>query len=1158
MGCYWYYEFGIFYLLFVIMTKNLFYTALWLMGLMGTLAIWVVNAQSEPSKDIVLEATATETGNTLTINKYFANAYTVDWWDGSPIETVSWHKTHTYSAASGYTITLSTTADRWTFGRVIRPLVPKDGTTMTWVKITYMPPLADWFWDNTVNPWNNFFSHFNYSWALTSLPTWSFDTSNITEVGIYFFSDFNKEWALTNLPIDSFDISNITEIGDYFLMNFNFNWALTNLPKNSFRFSTWLNTVGRSFFESFNYKWALTSLPDNSFNTDNIMTEWSSFFVNFNEEWALTNLPKNSFRFSTWLNTVGNSFFYSFNQNWKLTSLPTWSFDTSNIKEVWNGFFASFNYQWELTGLPDWSFDVSKITSIGTYFFHRFNYGWKITYLPDSFTIKMLPEWSWLDYVYTQAFYSSSYTLNRKVSDLVSWQTAPSSDRDTFSNNQPWRCGVAANWLYSPYGACKVVYNPNGWLRWGNSSNWTWSYYSYDTGVLVPNEGLTRIGYLFTWWYTSSTWWTKITMITFPDIDGNTLYAGWYACFARDGSTITNYNTWCGLNVRIPSIIDGVSITSIWANAFNSKWITGVIIPDSVTSIWISAFENNDLTEVTIPDSVMTIWNNAFCNNSINPIIWYKASWTINNANNACITEPYINFHANEWKFDNNSDTKKVLATKTASTITKHSSSPNRSYNTSTNSWVKNGVYDNDLDEYQTITITWAATLEINIHYATEWSTDLISLLDENWNIITEDLYWWEIWNNGWISWDDGDCEYEEICDENDCDEIYYNCSMFDEIYIIPWDTVTFYFNSDVSVRYDWYYADIRPWLSYTNPNADTPTQTGYLWTWWYTNTGLSTPYVVWSPWSMDSTDAYVKWEPIEYTITFVDWSWIESEVIYTWLYESAVNTQYPSWTKDWYTISWDKAIPTTMPLNWDTITASWTENEKPSWGSSGWWGSSNKTDTDTQKEGKTPIDSSAEPQNDNTASSWANAKDPLSVTPIDSSAEASEWQQFTEEFQQSYEFAHKKWITTMPSIQKADMNWKLTRIAMAKMLSQYAINVLWQKPANIVVPKFNDVTNKMDSDYDNGVTLAYQLWIMWQNMPNNKFRPNDEVTRAEFATALSRMLYKTSDWEYKSTPKYYIHHMEKLVKEWIITKSDPAMKELRGYVMIMLMRSAK
>jgi hypothetical protein len=137
-------------------------------------------------------------------------------------------------------------------------------------------------------------------------------------------------------------------------------------------------------------------------------------------------------------------------------------------------------------------------------------------------------------------------------------------------------------------------------------------------------------------------------------------------------------------------------------------------------------------------------------------------------------------------------------------------------------------------------------------------------------------------------------------------------------------------------------------------------------------------------------------------------------------------------------------------------------------------------------------------------------------------------------------------------------MNSPLTRIAMAKMLSKYAINVLWKKPANLIVPKFNDVTDKQNFDYDNWVTLAYQLWIMWQNMPNNNFRPNDEVTRAEFATALSRMIYWTSDWEYKWTWKYYIPHMEKLKKEWIITKDDPSMKELRGYVMIMLMRSAK
>ena len=289
------------------------------------------------------------------------------------------------------------------------------------------------------------------------------------------------------------------------------------------------------------------------------------------------------------------------------------------------------------------------------------------------------------------------------------------------------------------------------------------------------------------------------------------------------------------------------------------------------------------------------------------------------------------------------------------------------------------------------------------------------------------------------------------------------------------------------------------------------------------------------------------------------------------------------------------------MPAKDMTIKAKWEKNWSSGWW--GWWGWGSNKASDTQDSQQSWENSSAEqasvtPQNDSSVSSWTNTKEPESITwsniqtwsQIDSqnnalswtdarpaeldkdirwdtqnssdkvytASSASEWQTYTQEFQEAYEFAKEKWITIMPTIQKANMDGKLTRIAMAKMLSQYAMNVLWQKPANIVTPKFNDVTDKQNSDYDDWVTLAYQLWIMWQNMPNNKFRPNDEVTRWEFVTALSRMLYNTSDGEYRSTPKYYTHHMEKMEGEWIITNTNPNMKELRGYVMIMLMRSAK
>jgi hypothetical protein len=54
--------------------------------------------------------------------------------------------------------------------------------------------------------------------------------------------------------------------------------------------------------------------------------------------------------------------------------------------------------------------------------------------------------------------------------------------------------------------------------------------------------------------------------------------------------------------------------------------------------------------------------------------------------------------------------------------------------------------------------------------------------------------------------------------------------------------------------------------------------------------------------------------------------------------------------------------------------------------------------------------------------------------------------------------------------------------------------------------------------------------------------------------TALSRLLYDTEDGEIL----YYSTHMELLNKMWIISVTDPDMIELRWYVMLMLMRSAK
>lgn len=161
-------------------------------------------------------------------------------------------------------------------------------------------------------------------------------------------------------------------------------------------------------------------------------------------------------------------------------------------------------------------------------------------------------------------------------------------------------------------------------------------------------------------------------------------------------------------------------------------------------------------------------------------------------------------------------------------------------------------------------------------------------------------------------------------------------------------------------------------------------------------------------------------------------------------------------------------------------------------------------------------------------------------------------WVEYNSELQQAYNWAYENKITTMDSIEKANMKWELTRAELAKMISNYAINILWHQPNKTWDCLFNDVSSELNNKYNNWITNACQLWIMWQNVKN--FRPNDWVTRAEFWTVLSRVL-RWDKYEWWST--YYENHLKALKSEWIMTKiNNPMNKEVRGYVMLMLMRS--
>jgi hypothetical protein len=160
----------------------------------------------------------------------------------------------------------------------------------------------------------------------------------------------------------------------------------------------------------------------------------------------------------------------------------------------------------------------------------------------------------------------------------------------------------------------------------------------------------------------------------------------------------------------------------------------------------------------------------------------------------------------------------------------------------------------------------------------------------------------------------------------------------------------------------------------------------------------------------------------------------------------------------------------------------------------------------------------------------------------------------YTQEEIEAFNFARENGLISASSISDADMGGYLNRISMAKILSQFAINVMWLEPDSSKYTSFNDVSISTSAKYNDAPLLAYQLWIMGVNAKN--FRPYDTVTRAEFASVLSRMVYGTRDWS--NWNNYYEPHLNKLRNEWILTNTNPSRYEKRGLVLIMLMRTAQ
>jgi len=158
----------------------------------------------------------------------------------------------------------------------------------------------------------------------------------------------------------------------------------------------------------------------------------------------------------------------------------------------------------------------------------------------------------------------------------------------------------------------------------------------------------------------------------------------------------------------------------------------------------------------------------------------------------------------------------------------------------------------------------------------------------------------------------------------------------------------------------------------------------------------------------------------------------------------------------------------------------------------------------------------------------------------------------YSDELNGAYDYAYGIGITTQSSIDTADMYGSLKRSHMAKMMSNYATEVLGLAPDTSKACTFTDVANETD-ELQGYITEACQLGLMGVGIA--AFNPNGLVTRAQFGTVLSRALY--GDANNQTEPNYYGAHLDALKAAGIMNNIDnPNANEVRGYVMLMMQRA--
>ena len=169
----------------------------------------------------------------------------------------------------------------------------------------------------------------------------------------------------------------------------------------------------------------------------------------------------------------------------------------------------------------------------------------------------------------------------------------------------------------------------------------------------------------------------------------------------------------------------------------------------------------------------------------------------------------------------------------------------------------------------------------------------------------------------------------------------------------------------------------------------------------------------------------------------------------------------------------------------------------------------------------------------------------------------SEEIEKYGQEMFDAYNRAISKWITSIDDINNAKLNTNITRAELAKMMVVFMSWVVEKEPIITGTTVYKDVKEEKLWDLAWYIQLAYQYQIMWINAdgtPMENFNPNKPISRWEFATVLSRVLF--GDTYNQTESIYYEKHIEALNKANILGDTNPNLTEWRWWIMTMLYRT--